>query len=204
MSWMKYINLLFWVLLTYLFYLMVSLHIPYQLHQLEHTSLFVDGTDSFLQSLLQLGGFGKWVALFGTQLFAFWGIASWVFILPVLILFAVTAYLLPIIRSYALPVASWGAVSLLLSMFDYNNGWVGAVSLSLSFCVLLIISFLRIQLRPIAACMYANVFVPKTFAPKEDSVTQTGLRSLLCKLITLLRLPAQQYPVRSSIPRWWE
>ena len=143
MSWMKYINLLFWVLLAYLFYLMVSLHIPYQLHQLEHTSLFVDGTDSFLQSLLQLGGFGKWVALFGTQLFAFWGIASWVFILPVLILFAVTAYLLPIIRSYALPVASWGAVSLLLSMFDYNNGWVGAVSLSLSFCVLLIISFLR-------------------------------------------------------------
>ena len=73
MSWMKYINLFFLVLLAYLFYLMVSLHIPYQLHQLEHTCLFVGETDSFLQSLLQLGGFAKWVALFGTQFFAFWG-----------------------------------------------------------------------------------------------------------------------------------
>ena len=142
-SWMKYINLLLGVLLAYLFYLMVSLHIPYQLHQLEHTSLFVGETDLLLQSLLQLGGFGKWVALFGTQFFAFWGVASWVFILPVLILFGATAYLLPVKRSYALPVASWVAVSLLLSMFDYNSGWAGAVSLSLSFCVLFIISFLR-------------------------------------------------------------
>lgn len=140
---MKYINLLLSVLLVYLFYLMVSLQIPYQLHQLEHTSLFIGGADELLQSLLQLGGLGKWMALFGTQFFAFWGIASWVFILPVLILFAATVCLLPVKRNYAFPMASWVAVFLLLSMFDYNYGWVGAVSLSLSFCILLIISFLR-------------------------------------------------------------
>lgn len=140
---MKYINLLFSVLLVYLFYLMVSLYIPYQLHQLEHTSLFVGEASVLLQSLLQLGGLGKWIALFGTQFFAFWGIASWIFILPVLILFATIAYLLPIKRSYGFPLASWVAASLLLSMFDYNYEWAGAVSLSLSFCVLLIISLLR-------------------------------------------------------------
>ena len=137
---MKYINLLFSVLLVYLFYLMVSLHIPYQLHQLEHISLFVGGTDGLLQSLGQLGGLGKWIALFGTQFFAFWGISSWVFILPVILLFVATAFLLPIKKVYAFPVASWVAVSQLLSMFDYSYSWAGAVSLSLSLCTLLVIS----------------------------------------------------------------
>lgn len=140
---MKYVNLLFCVLLVYLFYLMVSLHIPYQLHQLEHSCLFIGGTEFFQQSLLQLGGLGKWIALFGIQFLAFWGIASWVFVLPVLLLFETTVYLLPIKRIYAYPVAAWVAVSLMLSMFDYDYDWSGAISLSLSFCVLLIISFFK-------------------------------------------------------------
>lgn len=140
---MKYVNLLFCALLVYLFYLMVSLHIPYQLHQLEHSSLFIGGTDFFLQSFFQLGGLGKWIALFGIQFMAFWGIASCAFILPVLLLFGITVYLLPIKRVYAYPVAAWVAVSLMLSMFDYDYDWSGAISLSFSFCVLLIISFIK-------------------------------------------------------------
>ena len=162
---MKYINLLFFVLIVYLFYLTVSLHIPYQLHQLEHTSLFVGGIDSFLQSIGQLGGLSKWITLFGTQFFAFWGIASWVFILPVLLLFVTTVCLLPIKKLYAFPLAAWVAVSQLLSMFDYNYSWIGAVSLSLSLFVLLIILCFRSYVAKIIAFLVSLPCIAWFFGP---------------------------------------
>ena len=126
----KYIPYLFALLFAYFCFYEVAVHIPYQLCQLEHESMFIGNVDVFNESLGQLGGVGKWIASWATQFFAFWGWGSWFFILPVLT-FLVTASLFRIKKEWALPVAAFIALSLLLSMFDYHYSWAGGVSLSL-------------------------------------------------------------------------
>lgn len=126
----RYIPYLFALLFAYFCFYEVTTHIPYQLCQLEHESMFIGNVDVFNESLGQLGGVGKWIALWATQFFAFWGWGSWFFILPVLT-FLVTASLFRIKKEWALPVSAFIALSLLLSMFDYHYSWAGGVSLSL-------------------------------------------------------------------------
>ena len=141
----KYIPYLFALLFAYFCFYEVAVQIPYQLCQLEHESMFIGNVDVFHASLGQLGGVGKWIALWGTQFFAFWGWGSWFFILPVLA-FLVTASLFRIKKEWALPVAAFIALSLLLSMFDYHYSWAGGVSLSLVMIVLSLITRIRSEL----------------------------------------------------------
>ena len=138
----RYIPYLFALLFAYFCFYEVAIHIPYQLCQLEHESMFIGNVDVFNESLGQLGGIGKWITLWATQFFAFWGWGSWFFILPVLA-FLVSASLFRIKNEWALPVAAFIALSLLLSMFDYHYSWAGGVSLSLVMIVLSLITRIK-------------------------------------------------------------
>ena len=145
MQMKRYIPYLFALLFAYFCFYGVSIHIPYQLCQLEHESMFVGSLNVFHDSLGQLGGLGEWMALWSTQFFALWGWGSWFFILPVLV-FLVTLSLFHKKKEWSLPVSAIIALTLLLSMFDYQYSWAGGLSLSLVVIGLFLITRIKSEI----------------------------------------------------------
>ena len=141
----KYIPYLFALLFAYFCFYEVTAHIPYQLCQLEHESMFIGNVDVFNKYLGELGGLGAWMTLWATQFFAFWGWGSWFFILPVL-LFLVTASLFRGKKEWTLPVSAFIGLTLLLSMFDYHYSWAGGMSFSLVMLCLFLITRIKSEL----------------------------------------------------------
>lgn len=143
---MKKVNICISILFAILLFWQVHTHLPYQLCQLEHTNLFLGDWDSFLASLQSMGGAVKWLGTWGVQFFdkPVWGVLMFLF--PVWGLFAFTACLL---RRKGksdglwIPLAAWLAVAQLLSLYDFNFYWSGAVALCMSMGVLWMWSFLK-------------------------------------------------------------
>ena len=143
---MKYLNIGISVLFACLLFGQVQTHLPFQLCQLEHTNLFLGDWDAFLASLQQMGGAVKWLGTYGIQFFDRPIVGGIIFLLPVMGLFATTACVLRRrTKSHWLwvPLAAWLAVAQLLSLYDFNFYWWGALALCLAMGVLWFWSLLK-------------------------------------------------------------
>ncbi len=146
---MKYVNLCLGLTCCLLLYWKVDTYLPFQLCELEHNSLLVMDSSTWWQALSVPGGLGEWIGLFGIQFFAFphWG--SMVFLLPVCLLWGVLAFLLHRsgITSVCLPLAFLPVIFLVLSLYDNNYYWSGAIGLTAALTVLCFVLYPAVDKR---------------------------------------------------------
>ena len=143
---MRKINVCLGVLFVGLLGGLVYQQIPYQLCQLEHTNLFVGDWDWFLPFLSRMGGMAQWLGTWGIQFFDDSIIGALAFILPLIGLFASIGGLLWQLSKNMqvwLPLATIVPVCQLLSLYDYNYYWSGAVALALATIVLWLVSLFK-------------------------------------------------------------
>ena len=143
---MKKINGCLGVLFMALLCWQVHLHIPYQLSQLEHTNLFVGDWDCFLSFVKRMGGMVQWLGTWSAQFFNEKVTGAIAFSFPVMWLTIVMTGLLRNLgknMSMWIPLVTVVSVSQLLSLFDYNFYWVGALALALAMTWLWVSSFFR-------------------------------------------------------------
>ena len=162
----------------------VQQHIPYQLCQLEHTNLFVSDWDWFVPFLERTGGISRWLGTWGMQFFNETVMGSIAFAVPVVLLFVVMAGLMRNLgksMSVWIPWATGVSVCQLLSLYDHNFYWSGALALTLALAVLWLVSLFMEPVRswlfllgiPIvvwglgaSACIYVSAGII-LFAKKE-------------------------------------
>lgn len=124
----------------------IQQHIPYQLCQQEHTNLFVGDWDWFIPFLERMGGFGRWLGTWGMQFFneMVTGVAA--FAVPVVLLFVVMVGLMrSLIKSTDVWIPWATSVSLcqLLSLYDHNFYWSGALAMVLALAILWLVSLFK-------------------------------------------------------------
>ena len=162
----------------------IHLHIPFQLCQLEHTNLYVGDRDWFVLFLERMGGIGRWLGTWGVQFFNEKITGAAAFAVPVILLFVAMAGLL---RSPGKDMSAWipwvTAVPAcqLLSLYDHNFYWSGALALTLALAGLWLVSLFKEPVRswlfllgiPIvvwglgaSACIYVSAGII-LFAKKE-------------------------------------
>lgn len=142
----KIVNICLSLLLAVLFYAKVKHKIPFQLLQLEHSHLFLGGTEDFLHSFQKIGGLVEWIGLWCIQFFALPIIGCLIFVLPAWLLFVTLAFLLRRTGTssvIAMPLAVWTGVVQLALLFDYHFFWWGALALCLALGLLALVSLLR-------------------------------------------------------------
>ena len=162
----------------------VQQHIPYQLCQLEHTNLFVSDWDWFVPFLERTGGISRWLGTWGMQFFDETVMGSMAFAVPVVLLFVVMAGLMRNLgksMSVWIPWATGVSVCQLLSLYDHNFYWSGALALTLALAGLWLVSLFKEPVRswlfllgiPIvvwglgaSACIYVSAGII-LFAKKE-------------------------------------
>ena len=162
----------------------VQQHIPYQLCQLEHTNLFVSDWDWFVPFLERTGGISRWLGTWGMQFFNETVMGSIAFAVPVVLLFVVMAGLMRNLgksMSVWIPWATGVSVCQLLSLYDHNFYWSGALALTLALAGLWLVSLFMEPVRswlfllgiPIvvwglgaSACIYVSAGII-LFAKKE-------------------------------------
>lgn len=173
-------SLLFAVLIDW----QIQQHIPYQLCQLEHTNLFVADWDWFVPFVERMGGFGRWLGTWGMQFFDETVTGTVAFAVPVVLLFVVMAGLMRNLgksMSVWIPWATGVSVCQLLSLYDHNFYWSGALALTLALAGLWLVSLFKEPVRswlfllgiPIvvwglgaSACIYVSAGII-LFAKKE-------------------------------------
>ncbi len=139
-------SLLFAVLIVW----QIHLHIPYQLCQLEHTNLFVGDWDWFIPFLERMGGIGRWLGTWGMQFFDETVTGVVAFAMPVVILFVVMAGLMRIqgkSMSAWMPWATGVSVCQLLSLYDHNFYWSGALAMAIALGALWLVSLFKEPVR---------------------------------------------------------
>lgn len=128
----------------------IHLHIPFQLCQLEHTNLYVGDRDWFVLFLERMGGIGRWLGTWGVQFFNEKITGAAAFAVPVILLFVAMAGLL---RSPGKDMSAWipwvTAVPAcqLLSLYDHNFYWSGALALTLALAGLWLVSLFKEPVR---------------------------------------------------------
>lgn len=140
------IGLLFAVLIDW----QIQQHIPYQLCQLEHTNLFVSDWDWFVPFLERTGGISRWLGTWGMQFFDETVMGSMAFAVPVVLLFVVMAGLMRNLgksMSVWIPWATGVSVCQLLSLYDHNFYWSGALALTLALAGLWLVSLFKEPIR---------------------------------------------------------
>ena len=143
---MKKINVCLGILFAGLLAWLVYRQIPYQLCQLEHTNLFVEDWDWFFPFLRRMGGMVQWIGTWGIQFFNETLTGALAFVLPMIGMFAVMAGLLRNLgkdMSVWIPLAAIVPACQLLSLYDYNFYWSGAVALALSLAWLWTVSLFK-------------------------------------------------------------
>lgn len=143
---MKIVNVCLGFLFALLLFGQVYQHIPYQLCHMEHTHLFLEDSDWFLACLGRMGGMVQWLATYGIQFLDRPIVGVIVFILPVWLLFVVTALLMHgNVKSSAVwvPAAVWVSVCQLITLYDHNFYWSGVWALLFSLASLLLVSCLK-------------------------------------------------------------
>lgn len=143
---MRKINVCLGVLFVGVLGGLVYQQIPYQLCQLEHTNLFVGDWDWFLPFLSRMGGMAQWLGTWGIQFFDDSIIGALAFILPLIGLFASIGSLLCQLGKNMqvwVPLATIVPVCQLLSLYDYNFYWSGAVALALATILLWLVSLFK-------------------------------------------------------------
>ncbi len=124
--------------------------IPFQLCQLEHTNLFVGDWDWFVPFLEQLGGLVRWLGTWATQFFSETITGAFAFAFPVILLFV---SMVGLMRNIGKPMSVWipwatgVSACQLLSLYDYNFYWSGALALALTIAVLWCISMFKSSIR---------------------------------------------------------
>jgi hypothetical protein len=124
--------------------------IPFQLCQLEHTNLFVGDWDWFVPFLEQLGGIGRWLGTWGIQFFSETVTGAFAFAVPVILLFVSMIGLMQHTgkpMSVWIPWATGVSACQLLSLYDYNFYWSGALALALAMAGLWGISLFKSSIR---------------------------------------------------------
>ena len=172
---MKKFNVCMSLLFAALIGWQVQQHIPYQLCQLEHTNLFVSDWDWFVPFLERTGGISRWLGTWGMQFFDETVMGSMAFAVPVVLLFVVMAGLMRNLgksMSVWIPWATGVSVCQLLSLYDHNFYWSGALALTLALAGLWLVSLFKEPVRswlfllgiPIvvwglgaSACIYVSV-----------------------------------------------
>ena len=140
------IGLLFAVLIGW----QIQQHIPYQLCQLEHTNLFVADWDWFVPFVERMGGFGRWLGTWGMQFFDETVTGTVAFAVPVILLFVVIAGLMQSQRksmSVWIPWATGVSVCQLLSLFDHNFYWSGALAMVFALGAVWLVSLFKEPIR---------------------------------------------------------
>ena len=181
---MKIFNVCMSLLFAALIGWQVQQHIPYQLCQLEHTNLFVADWDWFVPFVERMGGFGRWLGTWGMQFFDETVTGTVAFAVPVVLLFVVMAGLMRNLgksMSVWIPWATGVSVCQLLSLYDHNFYWSGALALTLALAGLWLVSLFKEPVRswlfllgiPIvvwglgaSACIYVSAGII-LFAKKE-------------------------------------
>ena len=181
---MKKFNVCMSLLFAALIGWQVQQHIPYQLCQLEHTNLFVSDWDWFVPFLERTGGISRWLGTWGMQFFDETVMGSMAFAVPVVLLFVVMAGLMRNLgksMSVWIPWATGVSVCQLLSLYDHNFYWSGALALTLALAGLWLVSLFKEPVRswlfllgiPIvvwglgaSACIYVSAGII-LFAKKE-------------------------------------
>lgn len=181
---MKKFNVCMSLLFAALIGWQVQQHIPYQLCQLEHTNLFVADWDWFVPFLERTGGISRWLGTWGMQFFDETVMGSMAFAVPVVLLFVVMAGLMRNLgksMSVWIPWATGVSVCQLLSLYDHNFYWSGALALTLALAGLWLVSLFKEPVRswlfllgiPIvvwglgaSACIYVSAGII-LFAKKE-------------------------------------
>ena len=181
---MKKFNVCMSLLFAALIGWQVQQHIPYQLCQLEHTNLFVADWDWFVPFLERTGGISRWLGTWGMQFFDETVMGSIAFAVPVVLLFVVMAGLMRNLgksMSVWIPWATGVSVCQLLSLYDHNFYWSGALALTLALAGLWLVSLFKEPVRswlfllgiPIvvwglgaSACIYVSAGII-LFAKKE-------------------------------------
>lgn len=182
----------------------IYLHIPYQLCQLEHTNLFVGDWDWFVPFLERMGGISRWAGTWGMQFFNETVIGASVFAVPVLLLFVVMAVLMRSqgkTTSVWIPWATSVSVCQLMSLYDHNFYWSGALAMAMALTGLWLVSLFKTPARnwlfllgiPVAvwglgatACMYvlAGIIL---FAEKEKwCITMAAPMAIFVSIIAFL------------------
>ena len=147
---MKKFNVCMSLLFAALIGWQVQQHIPYQLCQLEHTNLFVDDWDWFVPFLERMGGFGRWAGTWGMQFFDETVTGVGAFAMPVVLLFVVMAGLMRNLgksMSVWIPWATGVSVCQLLSLFDHNFYWSGALAMFFALAVVWLVSLFKEPVR---------------------------------------------------------
>ena len=128
----------------------VHQYIPFQLCQLEHTNLFVGDWDWFVPFLEQWGGIGRWLGTWGIQFFSETFTGTSAFIVPMILLFV---SMIGLMRNTDKPMSVWVSWATgvsacqLLSLYDYNFYWSGALALALAIAGLWGISLFKPSIR---------------------------------------------------------
>ncbi len=182
---MKKFNVCMSLLFAALIGWQVQQHIPYQLCQLEHTNLFVADWDWFVPFLERTGGISRWLGTWGMQFFDETVMGSMAFAVPVVLLFVVMAGLMRNLgksMSVWIPWATGVSVCQLLSLYDHNFYWSGALALTLALAGLWLVFLFKEPVRsrlfllgiPIVvwglgavACVYVSAGII-LFAQKEN------------------------------------
>ena len=147
---MKKFNVCMSLLFVALIGWQIHLHIPYQLCQLEHTNLFIGNWNWFVPFLERIGGIGRWLGTWDIQFFSETITGTVAFAIPVIILFVVMAEL---IRNQGksmsvwIPWATGISVCQLLSLYDHNFYWSGALAMSLAMTLLWLVSLFKSSVR---------------------------------------------------------
>lgn len=147
---MKKFNVCMSLLFAALIGWQVQQHIPYQLCQLEHTNLFVSDWDWFVPFLERTGGISRWLGTWGMQFFDETVMGSMAFAVPVVLLFVVMAGLMRNLgksMSVWIPWATGVSVCQLLSLYDHNFYWSGALALTLALAGLWLVSLFKEPVR---------------------------------------------------------
>ncbi len=147
---MKKINACLGILFAGLLGCLVYRQIPYQLCQLEHTNMFVGDWDWFLPFLERMGGTAQWLSTWGIQFFDDTMTGALVFVLPIILSFVAIIGLLRTLGkklSVWVPWATGVSVCQLLSLYDYNFYWAGAVALTLAIVWLWVASLFKPAVR---------------------------------------------------------
>ena len=140
------IGLLFAVLIGW----QIQQHIPYQLCQLEHTNLFVADWDWFVPFVERMGGFVRWLGTWGIQFFDETVTGTVAFAVPVILLFVVIAGLMQSQRksmSVWIPWATGVSVCQLLSLYDHNFYWSGALAMVFALGAVWLVSLFKEPIR---------------------------------------------------------
>ena len=182
---MKKFNVCMSLLFAALIGWQVQQHIPYQLCQLEHTNLFIGDWDWFVPFLERMGGIARWLGTWGIQFFNEKITGAAAFAVPIVLLFVVMAGLMRNLgksMSVWIPWATGVSACQLLSLYDHNFYWSGALAMFFALGTLWLVSLFNEPVRswlflagiPVVtwglgavACVYVSAGII-LFAKKEN------------------------------------